>query len=131
MKNEIRNILETRMGKFFNDLSPDSFIKDGSESSQRFWNLFRNDLMRKKPKEVRSYLLDSKSKLLEKYPFAIKLADEFFEEATSEEDLRMNQEALLFACLEIDAALKIKGIDLDQERKNSLSKKLKLWRDGR
>ena len=111
--------------------------KNGDRAAQRFWQLFRSDLMRKKPGEIAEYLTSSHLKLAEATSagrgFGPDLAGEYFADQMSDHELRVNQEALIWACLEIDAAWKMRRALENEEKPDKrellqeLSNKLRLW----
>ena len=99
----------------------------------RFWSLFRSDLMRRRPSEVGGYLNNNSRKLYEIQGFGEGLADTFFA-SNDNSVLRRRQQALIFACLEMEAAVKIRELyqralhQSDKNRALTLSQKLNLWR---
>lgn len=98
---------------------------NGPTAARRFWNLLRSDLMRHPPGEVAEYLRDSNSKLADAGSFGEDHAKKFDESEDNEP--RTHQEALIYACLEMDAAWRL-SLQTDQSLKKSLRKKLKIWR---
>ena len=120
---QIRTFLEEdhELKSYFGDTS--------SMSPSRFWSLLRSDLMRLRPSELTDYLTIGKTCLVEIGDFGSRLADKFFSSNSDSQQLRQNQDALIHACLEMDAAAKIKRLlGGDQMRAQKLSKKLELWR---
>lgn len=115
---------------FFLDECDTSFstyrTKNNDESFHRFWNLIRADLMRMKPDDVAEYLKKENTKLSEMDNFGTKIAEKYFSDGEGPKNLRCNQEALIYACIEMDAALKLK--ESIYGNKSELSNKLKLWR---
>ena len=100
--------------------------ENNDKSFHRFWNLLRADLMRMKPDDVAKYLKKENTKLSEMGDFGTKIAEKHFSDGEDPENLRCNQEALIYACIEMDAALKLK--ESKYGNKSELSNKLKLWR---
>ena len=115
---------------FFLDECDTSFstyrTENNDESFHRFWNLLRADLMRMKPDDVAEYLKKENTKLSEMDNFGRKIAENYFSDGEKPENLRCNQEALIYACIEMDAALKLNKSRYNN--KSELSNKLKLWR---
>jgi len=101
---------------------------NGPNSAARFWNLLRSDLMRLSPDNVASYLRRVDLKLAEAGTLGKDLADEFFS-THSEHELRLSQEALIYACIEMDAAWKVR-LSGPEHIKESLSKELKILKEN-
>lgn len=101
--------------------------KNGKTAARRFWNLFRSDLMRYPPDKVNEYLKDEQSKLAEAGSFGNELASRYFD-GKPEEEQRVNQEDLIYACLEMDAAWRLSQFERDEALRKALSGKLKIWR---
>lgn len=114
------------------------FKKNRTKAPHRFWNLFRADLMRRAPGDILEYLRNPKSKLAEVAKgdsnLGEDLAQKFVDQNGQEIDdikKRLWQEALIYACLEMDAAWKLK---LQVQKKNlsdddtmNLKARLNLW----
>jgi hypothetical protein len=134
MDTTVQNAL-SRLKKFIleehkNDLSK-YFSSQGAIAPRRFWSLFRSDLMRKRPHEVGAYLRDKSNRISEIGEFATKLADAFF---TSGNEIvyKQNHEALIYACLEMEAFYRMRDIPDPRIPENGkmakcLTSKLKLW----
>ena len=100
--------------------------KIGGMDRRRFWNLLRADLMRIPPEQVATYLNDGANKLAEVEDFTARLVQKYF--ATADKaSLAIAREALICACLEIDAALRLKESKASPDRKEQLAKALHLW----
>ena len=100
--------------------------KKGDEASRRFWNLFRVSLSRWVPDQTAQELCNSDSKLAEMGDLGPQLAKEIFDSADSE-DLPAAHQALILACLEMDAAWRLQ-MSRDDRRKEQLRERLDLWR---
>lgn len=119
---ELKNFFLNEWNKSFRTYR----TENRDESFHRFWNLLRADLMRMKPDDVAEYLKKENTKLSEMDNFGTKIAEKYFSDGERPENLRCNQEALIYACIEMDAALKLK--ESRYSNKSALSNKLKLWR---
>ena len=111
--------------------------KNGATSARRFWLLLRADVMRLAPNAIATYLKRTDLKIVEatrgNQSFGPDLASRYFAETMDQDTLRFNQEALIYACLEMDAAWKVlnmrdAGRAHNQKAKlDELERKLKLW----
>ncbi|MBU4445520.1 hypothetical protein KJ656_10630 [bacterium] len=114
--------------------------KNDKDKIRRTFNLFRSDLMRLTPETAPNYFANDKLKIwdIESDPriyegknspsFLKDLADHYFN-IDNTEVIKKNLEALIFACLEIDATLKFTQMSkiLPEDDKRKLEK-LNLWR---
>ena len=119
-------VLITQHGKDLQHYSQ----KNPQTARHRFWHLLRSDLMRRRPEEVYTYLTDNELKFAETGAFGGDLAEKFFSPEKEPKELRDCQEALIYACLEMDAAWKLKkwnGPSELQEILNILKQKLAIW----
>lgn len=106
--------------------------KYGMRGTQRFWKLFREDLMRVQPENLLSFLRDENSKLAEcretgdeEEPTVTQnLVKEHNLETASMEELLQWQEALILFCLEQDAAWKLHTMQNKEVDKGDLQNKL-------
>lgn len=100
---------------------------NGAEAAHRFWNLWRADLMRQTPETMADYLGNQASKLAEAKDFGPELAKKYFADTVPLEDRRNYQAALIYACLEIDAAYRLKDASNKSGRREILTTKLNIW----
>jgi hypothetical protein len=116
------------------------FKQNGEDKFQRTFNLFRSDLMRLTPETAPNYFANDKLKIwdIESDPsihegqnspsFLKDLALKYFI-GQGNDNIKQNLEALIYACVEIDATLKFKKMSkiLLEDDKKKLEK-LNLWR---
>jgi hypothetical protein len=95
--------------------------KYGAVAYHRFWNLLRSDLQRLQPDQVEAYLANPARKISEMGNLGSELNKAFF---TGEKNKNKNLAALIFATLEIDAALKLDEATCDVSKKQALKAKL-------
>lgn len=118
----IRKLIERHPG-------PKDYGKNkGDEASRRFWNLFRTSLSRCAPDQIAQMLRSEDNKLAEMGDLGPQLADQFFNNSSDREELTTSHEALILACLEMDAAWRLRMSRADDRRKEQLRKRLDLWR---
>jgi hypothetical protein len=104
MTSDTKSIL-IAIGASKNDLA--SYKNDNGEVSyRRFWNLFRSDLQRLPPDKLTDYLKDQQGRIQGMGGLGKNLDDKFFM-GKSLEDQRRYRDALIHACMEIDAASKL------------------------
>ncbi|MCK4447130.1 MAG: hypothetical protein KAW56_08610 [Candidatus Marinimicrobia bacterium] len=113
--------------------------QNGEDKFRRTFNLFRSDLMRLNPENVSCYFSNDQLSITEiksnppteegqeeQQNFLADLSMRYFNNSNDENDdrIRENLEALIYACLEIDAAVKFKKMPTD---KREGLEKLNLW----
>ncbi len=117
----------------YGDTIRDFFRGPDAISPKRFWALLRQDISRKRPKEVDSYLRASDGRLADIPGFGPALADKFFSPAKDRENaqLKKSQAALILATIEMDAAARLQGLadrkPQEMERAQRLAKLLMIW----
>ncbi|MEW6386136.1 MAG: hypothetical protein AB1491_01275 [Thermodesulfobacteriota bacterium] len=130
MRQEVKIKLEKDLKDFFDSQRGNLrswFEKVGKAASRRFWAMLCSDLMRLKPKEISAYFQDPRLKLAEAESFWAELASKFFNPTHPAEELRAYQEALIYACLELEAASHLKQLEASTDSKALLQEKLQLW----
>lgn len=130
MRAEVRTKLQVDLNSFFVTHFANLrswFQKSGQAGGLRFWAMLRSDLMRLKPEEISGYLQDTRLKLAEAGSFGPDMAEKFFKTAAPAEVLRAYQEALIYACLEMEAASRLDKAEASGELKTLLREKLQLW----
>ena len=138
MNSKVKNILSIQIKNMLNNHPglKAYFKKNEANASHRFWNLFRADLMRCAPGDILEYLRNPKSKLAEvangDSNLGEDLAQKFVDQNGQEIDdiqKRLWQEAMIYACLEMDAAwkLQLQKKNLSNDDKINLKACLNLW----
>lgn len=104
------------------------------KNPRQFWNVLKTDLMVRLPKEVKAFLvsIDTQTRLAD-IPEGSKvgalLASKFKDE-NNEADLRLCQQALIMACLELGTSIRLESVDTDfvnENQKTLIAKRLAIW----
>ena len=130
MRPEVRTKLQKDLNSFFGthrDNLRSWFQESGQADGLRFWTMLRSDLMRLRPEEISGYLQDASLKLAEAGSFGPNMAENFFKTTIPAQELRDYQEALIYACLEMEAASRLNKAEVPDELKTMLREKLQLW----
>jgi hypothetical protein len=100
----------------------------------KFWNHLKTDIMVRRPDEVREFLelIDTQTRLADLPQgsrVGIRLASRFPQDGNMSE-LRLLQQSLIMACLELDTKIKLKSVKADivnENKKSKIAKRLAIW----